>query len=58
MGRGAEDLAPEWRALLPAEGLIGRRGLYPDFLGIGAQKAGTTWLGRNLQAHPKCGCPG
>ena len=25
---------------------------YPDFLVIGAQKAGTTWLHRNLQAHP------
>jgi Sulfotransferase family len=26
--------------------------LYPDFLGIGAQKAGTTWLSHNLQLHP------
>jgi hypothetical protein len=26
--------------------------LSPDFIGIGAQKAGTTWLHRNLQAHP------
>ncbi len=25
---------------------------YPDFLVIGAQKAGTTWIHRNLQAHP------
>ena len=25
---------------------------FPDFIGIGAQKAGTTWLHRNLQAHP------
>lgn len=24
----------------------------PDFLGIGAQKAGTTWLDRNLRRHP------
>lgn len=24
----------------------------PDFIGIGAQKAGTTWLSRNLQLHP------
>lgn len=24
----------------------------PDFLGIGAQKAGTTWLHQNLQHHP------
>ncbi len=26
--------------------------MYPHFIGIGAQKAGTTWLSRNLQAHP------
>ena len=31
--------------------------MYPDFLGIGAQKAGTTWLGRNLQAHPEVWMP-
>ncbi len=26
--------------------------MYPHFIGIGAQKAGTTWLSRNLQMHP------
>ena len=26
--------------------------MFPDFVGIGAQKAGTTWLHRNLKAHP------
>ncbi len=26
--------------------------MYPDFLGIGAQKAGTTWLSNNLAPHP------
>ena len=26
--------------------------MFPDFLVIGTQKAGTTWLYRNLQAHP------
>ena len=31
--------------------------MYPDFIGIGAQKAGTTWLGRNLQAHPEVWMP-
>jgi hypothetical protein len=31
--------------------------VYPDFIGIGAQKAGTTWLGRNLQAHPELWMP-
>jgi hypothetical protein len=25
----------------------------PDFLGIGAQKAGTTWLAANLRSHPE-----
>lgn len=31
--------------------------MYPDFIGIGAQKAGTTWLSRNLQAHPEIWMP-
>jgi len=30
---------------------------YPDFLGIGAQKAGTTWLHRNLASHPQIWLP-
>ena len=30
---------------------------YPDFLIIGAQKAGTTWLHRNLQMHPQVWMP-
>jgi hypothetical protein len=29
----------------------------PDFLGIGAQKAGTTWLYRNLRQHPEIWLP-
>lgn len=29
----------------------GSPGRWPDFLGIGAQKAGTSWLSRNLDAH-------
>lgn len=29
----------------------------PDFLGIGAQKAGTTWLYRNLTHHPEVYIP-
>ena len=33
-------------------------GRYPDFIGIGAQKAGTTWLGRNLRLHPEIWMPG
>ena len=31
--------------------------MYPDFIGIGAQKAGTTWVHRNLQAHPEVWMP-
>ena len=31
--------------------------MYPDFIGIGAQKSGTTWLYRNLQAHPQIHMP-
>ncbi len=30
---------------------------YPDFLVIGAQKAGTTWLYRNLKIHPQIWLP-
>ena len=35
-----------------------RASRYPDFVGIGAQKAGTTWLGHNLQLHPEIWMPG
>jgi len=31
--------------------------MYPDFIVIGAQKAGTTWLYRNLQNHPQIYLP-
>lgn len=31
--------------------------MYPDFLVIGAQKAGTTWLDRNLRGHPEVWLP-
>ena len=31
--------------------------MYPDFLVIGAQKAGTTWLHRNLSSHPETWMP-
>ncbi len=31
--------------------------MYPDFIGIGAQKAGTTWLYQNLRAHPDIWMP-
>ena len=31
--------------------------MYPDFIGIGAQKAGTTWLARNLAPHPEIHLP-
>jgi Sulfotransferase family len=31
--------------------------VFPNFLGIGAQKAGTTWLHRNLRVHPQIWMP-
>jgi hypothetical protein len=31
--------------------------MYPDFLGIGAQKSGTTWLHANLRPHPQIWMP-
>src|ERR687893_913735 len=31
--------------------------MYPDFIGIGAEKAGTTWLARNLAPHPEIHMP-
>ena len=31
--------------------------MYPRFLGIGAQKAGTTWLYENLRRHPQLWLP-
>jgi len=31
--------------------------MFPDFLGIGAQKAGTTWLHENLRRHPQVWLP-
>lgn len=34
-----------------------RNGNGPDFLGIGAQKAGTTWLWENLRQHPEIWTP-
>jgi hypothetical protein len=34
-----------------------RTATYPDFLCIGAQKAGTTWLYQNLRAHPELWLP-
>jgi sulfotransferase family protein len=30
---------------------------FPDFIGIGAQKAGTTWLYHNLRKHPQIWMP-
>jgi len=31
--------------------------MFPEFLGIGAQKAGTTWLHENLRRHPQIWLP-
>ncbi len=41
-----------------ARGWLSTQGLrLPDFLCLGAQKAGTTWLHRNLAAHPEVYLP-
>jgi hypothetical protein len=52
-------------ALTAAERSLYTRGIFPagwlnlpDFLGIGATRAGTTWLDRNLRAHPDLFLPG
>jgi hypothetical protein len=43
----------ELRANLYSRGALSVKDLeLPDFLGIGAQKAGTTWLYENLRCHP------
>lgn len=42
-------LEKRWYATWP--GAAARLPL-PDFLGIGAQKAGTSWLWENLRRHP------
>ena len=53
--RRPQALPEKW---LASAGLYAPRDLrLPDFLGIGAQKAGTTWLHRNLQCHPDCYFP-
>ena len=39
------------RTTWPLRGMV-------DFLGIGAQKAGTTWIFENLQRHPDVQFPG
>ena len=31
--------------------------MYPDFIGIGAQKSGTSWLHTNLEKHPQIWLP-
>ena len=31
--------------------------MFPDFIGIGAQKSGTTWLHHNLRPHPEIWLP-
>ena len=51
--RGVIGMAASAEKSLYARGILpaGRLNL-PDFLGIGATRAGTTWLDRNLRAHP------
>jgi Sulfotransferase domain len=53
--------AAAWRALNVGAywtGLKSPNGMpLPDFLGIGAQKAATSWLSQNLRAHPQVFMP-
>lgn len=49
--RGVASLGASLSRSLASSGLA-RPSRLPDFLGIGAQKAGTTWLHANLAAHP------
>lgn len=47
-----------FRAQLHSSGILPRNGLtFPDFLGIGVQKAGTSWLHANLRCHPQVCMP-
>ena len=50
--RSAIEKPLQRRGLLPV-----RRGEFPRFLGIGAQKSGTTWLHANLSRHPSIFLP-
>jgi hypothetical protein len=46
------------QAQLYTSGFLSKEGLtLPDFLGIGAQRAGTTWLHQNLRCHPQIYLP-
>lgn len=45
---------PAWSAGDRSRAELGR---FPDFLVVGAQKAGTTWLFRNLKFHPEVWMP-
>jgi hypothetical protein len=53
--RAARHALRQW---MYGAGLRSSTGLtVPDFLGIGAQKSGTTWLYENLRAHPQAFLP-
>src|ERR1700749_4585478 len=40
-----------------SQAAISAKHRYPDFLCVGAQKAGTSWLDKNLRRHPKLWLP-
>jgi hypothetical protein len=52
--RAKNDTGPRWVATSRAREDARR---YPDFFVVGAQKAGTTWLYRNLDFHPDVWLP-
>jgi hypothetical protein len=51
----ADKLPPGLKGRLTP--LVTAERVFPDFVGIGAQKAGTTWLSYNLQLHPEIWMP-
>lgn len=53
MARKEKDL-PRWmRTLEPPECPAGWRTGPPDFVGVGAQRSGTSWWYRSIEAHPQ-----
>lgn len=46
-----------WKLRRMAAGKMPAVPRFPDFLGIGAQKSGTTWLYENLKRHPQLFLP-
>mgnify|MGYP006301037543 CR=1 FL=1 len=55
--RGHPIVSNFWSTLKGWPYMDNRNLTFPDFLGIGAQRAGTTWLSENLRQHPEIWMP-